>query len=113
MSTSHQAPLKRFFGCCIVARQTAANQKLPALRIFLFNFQKLEPDPFGSLEETNPAPVRELPLFEDLGAARFDLRHFAGEILGVDRDMFEAEVLLQLLAGDIARHVERHAVKIG
>src|SRR5215471_20369899 len=51
-------------------------------------------------------------LFENAHAIVFEPGHCAGIIVGVERDMLDAIMLLMLLAADQRRNVERQAVQI-
>src|SRR6202045_5287781 len=45
-------------------------------------------------------------LFEDLRAVLLKIREGAGVIVGLDRDVLDADMLLMILIGDDGRHVE-------
>ena len=62
----------------------------------------------------NPAhmPTVVDALFEDLRAVLLKVREGAGIIVGLDRDVFDADMLLMVLLGVDGRHVELHAVQI-
>src|ERR1700719_909166 len=51
-------------------------------------------------------------LFEDLRTILLKIREGAGVIVGLDRDMLDADMLLMILVGDDSRHVELHAVQV-
>ena len=51
-------------------------------------------------------------LFEDLRAVLLEVREGAGVIVGLDRDVLDADMLLMILVGDDRRHVELHAVQV-
>src|SRR5215475_6127249 len=51
-------------------------------------------------------------LFEDLRAVLLKVREGAGIIVGLDRDVFDADMLLMVLVGDDGCHVELHAVQV-
>src|SRR6516225_8135335 len=51
-------------------------------------------------------------LFEDLRAILLKVREGAGVIIGLDRDVLDANVLFMVLVGDDGRHVELHAVQV-
>src|SRR5260370_6921036 len=51
-------------------------------------------------------------LFEDLRAVFLKVREGAGIIVGLDRDVLDADMLLMVLVGDDGRHVELHAVQV-
>src|SRR5262245_9296270 len=55
-----------------------------------------------------PAVVEAL--FEDLRTVLLNVRQGAGVIVGLDRDVLDADMLLMVLVGDDGRHVELHAV---
>jgi hypothetical protein len=62
----------------------------------------------------NPAhmPTVVDALFEDLRAVLLKVREGAGVIVGLDRDVLDADMLLMILIGDDGRHVELHAVQV-
>jgi hypothetical protein len=51
-------------------------------------------------------------LFEDLRAVLLKVREGAGVIVGLDRDVLDADMLFVILVGDDGRHVELHAVQV-
>src|SRR6516165_1462137 len=51
-------------------------------------------------------------LFEDLRAILLEVREGGGVIVGLDRDVFDADMLLMVLVGDDGRHVELHTVQV-
>src|SRR5271170_4140172 len=62
----------------------------------------------------NPAhmPTVVDALFEDLRAILLKVREGAGVIVGLDRDVLDADMLLMVLVGDDGRNVELHAVQV-
>src|SRR6516165_12300833 len=51
-------------------------------------------------------------LFEDLRAILLEVREGGGVIVGLDRDVLDADMLLMVLVGDDRRYVELHAVQV-
>src|SRR5690348_18172494 len=51
-------------------------------------------------------------LFEDLRAVLLKVREGAGIIVGLDRDVFDADMQLMILVSDNCCHVELHAVQV-
>src|SRR6516225_1550114 len=62
----------------------------------------------------NPAHMSTVvdALFEDLRAVLLNVGERAGVIVGLDRDVLDADMLLMVLVGDDRRHVELHAVQV-
>src|SRR5215468_9408971 len=62
----------------------------------------------------NPAHMAAVveALFEDLRAVLLEVREGAGVIVGLDRDVLDADMLLMVLVGDDGRHVELHAMQV-
>src|SRR6516162_6669358 len=62
----------------------------------------------------NPAhmPTVVDALFDDLRAVLLNVGERAGVIVGLDRDVLDADMLLMVLVGDDRRHVELHAVQV-
>src|ERR1700751_4618947 len=67
-----------------------------------------------ALGRGNPAhmPAVVETLFEDLRAILLNVGERAGVIVGLDRDVLDADMLLMVLVGDDRRHVELHAVQV-
>ena len=57
-----------------------------------------------------PAVVETL--FENLRAILLEVRDGAGVIVGFDRDVLDADMLLMVLVGDDGSHVELHTVQV-
>jgi hypothetical protein len=51
-------------------------------------------------------------LFEDLRTVLLKVRKGTGVIVGLDRDVLYADMLLMILVGDDGRYVELHAVQV-
>jgi hypothetical protein len=66
--------------------------------------------PSGAATQHMPTVVDAL--FEDLRAVLLKIREGAGVIVGLDRDVPDADMLLMILIGDDGRHVELHAVQV-
>src|ERR1700751_4256051 len=62
----------------------------------------------------NPAhmPAVVDPLFEDLRAILLNVGERADVIVGLDRDVLDADVLLMVLVGNDGGHVELHTVQV-
>jgi hypothetical protein len=61
------------------------------------HFQELQPDSFGTLEEAHVPAIGQHAFFENFYSRGLDFRNFRIEILRVDRDVFKAIELPELL----------------
>src|SRR5580658_9520483 len=57
-------------------------------------------------------PTVVKPLLQDLGAVLLKVREGAGVIVGLDRDVLDADMLLMVLVGVDRSHVELQAVQV-
>src|SRR5919109_1291989 len=78
----------------------------------LAHLQELQPHTVRPFEKADVPSIRQDTLFKYFDASSFDLRHLAGEVFGIDRDVLKTIKLLQLLIFEKVSHAELHAMQI-